>query len=329
MCNPLRRAGAIAVALAAVQFSAPAHGQSYPSRPLNIVVQLAAGTGMDTIVRLYGEKLAQRLGQTIVVENRPGGAGLVAAETILKAPADGHTLAVATSSIMAIRPTMFKRPPYNPLRDFVPLSLYLKSPFILVVNPALPAKSVSELIAYIKARPGQISFSSPSIGGAPHLVGEYLKQRYGIEMTHVPYRNSPQAIADVAAGHVPLTFAEAGASLPLIRDGRLRALAVTSAARLPTLPEVPSFAEASGISDFEAVSWHVLIARAATPKEIIGRLHDEMNGIMTAAEMTKAVSNLGLLPQAPPSIEATQKYIGSEMEKWGALVKRLGLQGSI
>jgi tripartite-type tricarboxylate transporter receptor subunit TctC len=235
----------------------------------------------------------------------------------------------ATSSIMAIRPAMFKKPPYDPLADFLPLSLYLKSPFILVVNPALPAKSVPELIAYIKERPGQISFSSPSIGGAPHLVGEYLKQRFGIQMTHVPYRNSPQAIADVAAGHVPLTFAEAGASLPLIRDGRLRALAVTSATRLPTLPDVPSFAEASGIADFEAVSWHVLIVRAATPGDVVSRLHAEMNRIMTAPDVKDSVAKMGLLPQDPPTIDSTRQYIRSEIEKWGNLVKSLGMHGSI
>jgi tripartite-type tricarboxylate transporter receptor subunit TctC len=318
---------ALMLALAAPSYG-PACADDYPTRPITAIVQLAAGTGMDTIVRLYGDKLAQRLGQPMVIENRPGGAGHAATDGILKAPADGYTLAVMTSSVMAIRPTMFKKLPYDPLKDFTPISLYLKSPFVLVVNPALPIHSVPELIAYIKQRPGQISFSSPSVGGAPHLVGEYLKQRYGIEMAHVPYRNSPQAIADVAAGHVPLTFAEAGASLALIRDGKLRALAVTSTARLGTLPDVPTFAEASGIADFEAVSWHVLIIRAATPKQIVGRLHAEMNGIMAAPDMKRGIESLGLIPQDPPSIEETQRYIKSEIDKWGILVKSLGLEGS-
>jgi tripartite-type tricarboxylate transporter receptor subunit TctC len=319
---------ALALGLAALAPHAWAVADTYPSRPVTIIAQLAAGTGLDTVARLYGDRLAQNLGQPMVIENRPGGAGHAATDGILKAPADGYTLAVVTSSVMAIRPTMFKKLPYDPLKDFVPVSLYLKSPFILVVNPALPIQSVPELIAYIKQRPGQISFSSPSIGGAPHLVGEYLKQRYGIEMAHIPYRNSPQAIADVAAGHVPLTFAEAGASLPLIKDGKLRALAVTSTTRLGSLPDVPSLAEASGVPDFEAVSWHTLIIRAAAPREVVSRLHGEMSRIMAAPDMKRTIENLGMLPQDPPSIEETQRYIKAELDKWGTLVRSLGLEGS-
>ena len=321
----------VLVALATlVALSQPARAQSetYPTRPVTVIVALAAGTGMDSIVRQYADRLSQSLGQPLVIDNRPGAAGLAAMEAIQKAPADGYTLAVATSSAMAIRPTLFKKLPYEPLKDFVPISLYLKSPFVLVVNPALPVRSVPEMIQYIKDRPGQISFSSSSVGGAPHLAGEYLKQRFGIDMTHVPYRNSPQAIADVAAGHVHLTFAEAGASLPLIRDGRLRPLAVTSTARLSTLPDVPPFSEASGIADFEAVSWHVLFARASTPKAVVGKLHGEMTRIMATPEMGRVIANLGLIPQAPPTVEQTQAYIASEIEKWGKIVKSLGLEGS-
>ena len=188
----------------------PAHAQPYPSRPITVVVALAAGTGVDIIVRTYSEKLSQTLGRPIIIENRPGNAGLAAVDGALKAAPDGYTLLVATSSAMAIRPIMFKKPPYDPNTDFVPLSHYLKSPFVLVVNPDLPIKSVPDLIAYVKARPGKIAFSSTSIGGAPHLSGEYINQRFGVQMTHVPYKISPQAIQDVAAGHVQLTFAEAG-----------------------------------------------------------------------------------------------------------------------
>jgi tripartite-type tricarboxylate transporter receptor subunit TctC len=328
MFSSPKMAAAIALAIAGLIHHQPAHAQTYPTKSLNIIVALAPGTGMDVIVRLYADKLSQSLGQPVVVENRPGAAGHVTMDSILKAPADGYTLAVATSSAMAIRPTMFKKLPYDSLNDFVPVALYLKSPFILVVNPALPVQSVPDLIRYIKERSGQISYSSPSVGGAPHLAGEFLKQRYGIEMTHVPYRNSPQAIADVAAGHVPLTFAEAGASLPLIRDGKLRALAVTSTTRLGTLPDVPSFAEASGLSDFETVSWHLLFVRSATPKDIVNKLHDEMKRIMSAPDMKSAIANLGLIPHGPASIEETHRYLASEVEKWGTIVRSLGLAGT-
>ena len=182
---------------------------------------------------------AQRLGQPVVIENRPGGAGVVAGETIAKGTPDGYTLAVATSAVMAIRPTLFKQRPFDPLTDFVPISHYVKSPFVFIVNPSLPVRSVPEFINYAKERPGQLSYSSSGIGGAPHLTAELLKQKFGFDMAHVPYRNSPQSIADVAAGHVAASVAEAGASLPLIKDGKLRALAVTSATRFPTLPDVP------------------------------------------------------------------------------------------
>jgi len=306
-----------------------AQAQTFPDRPITIVNALAAGTGMDTVVRLYGAQLAKSFGQPVVIENKPGAAGVLAIEALMNAPPDGYTLAAATSSIMAIRPSLFKKPPYDPRTDFVPISLYLKSPFILVINPALPVHSVSELVAYVKQRPGQVSYSSSSIGGAPHLSAEYLKQRFGLDMTHVPYKNSPQSIVDVAAGHVSLAYAEVGVSLPLIRDGKLRALAVTSLTRLASLPEIPPLAESVGAPDFEAVSWHVLFAKANTPVDIIEKFRTEMARIMADPDMKKAIEQQGLIPTAPQSIEATRAYIATEIDKWGALVKSLGLAGSI
>jgi len=327
--TPARLAAAVLIAAAALTPISSAQAQPYPSRPITVVVVIAAGTGMDIIVRSYSEKLSQTLGRPIVVENRPGNAGMAAIDAAMKASPDGHTLLAATSSAMAIRPSMFKKPPYDPTTDFVPISHYLKSPFVLVVNPDLPIKSVPDLIAYAKARPGKVAFSSTSIGGAPHLAGEYINQRFGVEMTHVPYKISPQAIQDVAAGHVQLTFAEAAASLELIRGGKLRALAVTSTTRLGTLPDVPPFSEASGIPDFEAVSWHMLFARSGTPKDIVDRLHTEMSRIIATPDLQNRMTGLGLIPYAPPPIAQSQRYIKSEIDKWGGLVKSLGLVGTI
>jgi tripartite-type tricarboxylate transporter receptor subunit TctC len=322
------RAVALAFLGAALQLHHPAKAESYPTRPITIIVSLAAGTGMDTLVRIYGERLAQALGQPVVIENKPGGAGVIAGETIAKGPPDGYTLAVATSAVMAIRPTLFKVRPFEPLSDFVPISHYVKSPFVLIVTPSLPVKSVKEFIAYAKERPGQLSYSSSGIGGAPHLTAELLKQKYGFDMAHVPYRNSPQSIADVAAGHVAASIAEAGASLPLIKDGKLRALAVTSATRFPTLPDVPTLAEALATPDLEAVSWHVLFARHDTPRDVVSRLHGEMGRIMAAPEIQQKIMAIGLIPYASPSVEGIQAYIKAETEKWGALVRLLGLEGS-
>jgi tripartite-type tricarboxylate transporter receptor subunit TctC len=229
---------------------------------------------------------------------------------------------------MAIRPTLFKQRPFDPLTDFVPISHYVKSPFVFIVNPSLPVRSVPEFIAYAKERPGQLSYSSSGIGGAPHLTAELLKQKFGFDITHVPYRNSPQSIADVAAGHVVASVAEAGASLPLIRDGKLRALAVTSATRFPTLPEVPPIGEAVGMPELEAVSWHVIFARHDTPRDIVNRLHDEMKSIMAAPDMQEKIMRIGLIPHDTPSVEGVQRYIKAETEKWGTLVRQLGLEGS-
>jgi tripartite-type tricarboxylate transporter receptor subunit TctC len=289
---------------------------------------LAAGTGLDVAVRLYAEQLSQTFGKPVVIENKTGSAGLVGVAALKAAPADGYTMIVATSAVMAIRPTLLKVTPYDPLKDFIPIALYVKSPFILIVNPKLPIHSVPELIRYIKERPGQLSYSSSGVGGAPHLSAEYMKQRFEIDLAHVPYRNSPQSIADVAAGHVAMAFAEAGASLPLIRDGRLRALAVTSATRLPTVPELPPFGEAVGTPDFEAVSWHVLLAPAGTPPDVVEKLHSQMKRIMEEPSMRKKIADIGLLPLDIASVDATRDYIKAEGEKWGSLVRKLGLQAS-
>jgi tripartite-type tricarboxylate transporter receptor subunit TctC len=306
----------------------PAPAQQFPSKPITIIVSLAAGTGMDTLVRIYGEKLSQALGQPVIIENKPGGAGVIAGETILKGAPDGYTLAVATSAVMAIRPTLFKVRPFDPLTDFIPISNYVKSPFVLIVNPSIPAKTAQEFMDYVKQRPGQLSYSSSGIGGAPHLTMELLKQKFGLDIAHVPYRNSPQSIADVAAGHVNAAVAEAGASLPLIKDGKLRALAVTSSTRFPALPDVPPLGEAVGMPGLEAVSWHVLFVRHDTPRPIVDRLHGEMQRIMAAPEMQQRVLNIGLIPIESPSVEGLQAYIKNETEKWGTLVRQLGLAGS-
>jgi tripartite-type tricarboxylate transporter receptor subunit TctC len=319
---------ALLLFLPVVLWGVPAPAENYPSRPITIIVSLAAGTGMDTLVRIYGERLSQALGQPIVIENKPGGAGVIAGETIAKGPPDGYTLAVATSAVMAIRPTLFKVRPFEPLSDFVPISHYVKSPFVLIVTPSLPVRSVPEFIKYARERPGQLSYSSSGIGGAPHLTAELLKQKFGFDMAHVPYRNSPQSIADVAAGHVVASIAEAGASLPLIKDGKLRALAVTSATRFPTLPDVPTLAEALAMPDLEAVSWHVIFARRDTPRDIVDRLHGEMGRIMAAPEIQQKIMNIGLIPYTSPSVAGIQAYIKAETEKWGALVRQLGLEGS-
>jgi tripartite-type tricarboxylate transporter receptor subunit TctC len=318
----------LTAALFAAGIVGPALAQEYPTKPVTVTLVLAAGTGLDVVARTWGEHLAQRLGKPVIFDNRPGANGIVAASTVKNAPADGHTLLVGSGASLAVNPTVYKQLPYDPQKDFVPLAVYLKSPFVLVVHPSLPVRSVKELAAYVKARPGQLSYSSTGPGGAPRLATEMLIRHYGLSMTHVPYKNSPQSIVDVAAGHVQLAFAEASASRALIRDQRLRALAVSSLTRFDSLPEVPTLAEATGRTEHEAVSWHALVAPAATPRPILNRLHSEMTRIFNLPEMNKAISRLDLIPVPPASIESHQQYLASEAGKWGDLVRKLGLAGS-
>lgn len=323
--------GALTGALAAVVVTAqtPVQAQDYPTKPVTIVVPLAAGSGMDSLVRLYADRLQTALGKPVVVENRPGAALMLAAAAVAGAPPDGYTLLVSTSSAMAINPVLYKKVNYDHVKDFVPISFYVKSPMILVVNPDLPVKSVPELIKYLKDAKSPPSYSSPGAGVAQHLSMEYMKKRFGVEVTHVPYKNTPQSIQDIAAGHVQMGFAEAGASLPLIREGKLRAIAVSATTRIPSLPDVPPFSEAANAPDFEAVSWHMLFAPAATPKPIVERLHKEMKKIMADPEMIKLTEKIGLIPVDTPDIAGIQKYLASEREKWGSLVKQLNLAGTM
>jgi tripartite-type tricarboxylate transporter receptor subunit TctC len=305
-----------------------ASAQDYPSKPVTVVVSLAAGTGMDTLARLYSEKLQETFGKPFVIENRPGASMMLAATSVATAPPDGHTLLVSTSAAFAINPALYKTINYDPVKGFAPIALYVKSPFILVVNPDLPVKTVADLIKLAKERPTPLSYSSPGAGLAQHLSTEYMKQRFGLNFTHVPYRSSPQAVSDIVAGHVQFGFAEAGASLPLIREGKLRALAVSSLERLPTLPDVAPFAEAANAPGFEAVSWHMIYAPAGTPQPIVDRLHNEMKRIMALPEIREKIIAIGLLPLTPPSLPDTIAYQNSEREKWGSLVRSLGLEGS-
>lgn len=329
MPSTIGRRAMLALATAALFYPTIAAAQTYPNRPITIVVPLAAGSGMDALVRIYADKLQSSLGQPVVVENRPGAALMLAASTVAKAEPDGYTLLVSTSSAMAINPVLYKKVNYDHVKDFVPISFYVKSPMILVINPNLPAKTVPELIKLVKDSKTPLTYSSPGAGVAQHLSMEYMKKRFGLEITHVPYKSTPQSIADIVAGHVNLGFAEAGASLPLIREGKLRPLAVSATTRLPSLPDVPPFAEAANAPDFEAVSWHMLFAPAATPKPIVDRLHAEMKKIMADPEMIKLTEKIGLIPVDTPSVDGIQSYLTSERDKWGSLVKQLGLEGTM
>ena len=323
----MRRVARVFALGLAVVFASPSLAQ-YPDRPVSIIVSLAPGSGMDVLARLYADRLQTSLGKPVIVENRPGASLMLAANAVATAPPDGHTLLVSTSSAMAINLTLFKQVTYDPERDFIPISLYVKSPFILVINPDLPVKSVPELIKYVKENQGKLSYSSPGAGSAQHLSMEYMKNQFGLTITHVPYRATPQSIQDITAGHIQMGWAEAATSIPLIKEGKLRALAVSSTTRLPLLPDVPPFAEAAPAPGFEAVSWHMLLAPAKTPRDIVDRLHAEMKRIIADPEIRRKIEIIGLIPFDTPPIEELRAYRRAEQVKWGTLVKKLGLEGS-
>jgi tripartite-type tricarboxylate transporter receptor subunit TctC len=317
----------LALALLAIP-PALTKAQEYPSRAITIIVPLAPGTGMDIIARLYGEQLSQSLGKPVIVENKPGGGFIAATQSLLAAPADGHTLLVCAPSNLSYNQILYKQLPYEPEKDLVPISHYLTSPFILVVNPSLPPKSAVEFVEYAKAQSTPLSYSGPAGVGVPAFAVEEMARRFGLKFNHVPYRSSPQSILDIASGHIHFAFAEAGASQALIRDRKLRALAVSSKQRLPAHASIPPFADAANAPDYEVVAWHMLAARSGTPKPILERLNSEMKRIMGAPEMQQRIANMGLIPLDPPSLAETERFIKSETAKFRRLLTALGLVGT-
>ena len=256
---PLLLGGVVAVLSS---LSGAANAQAWPARNITVIVPLAAGTGMDTLVRMYSDQLSKALGKPVIVDNRPGAALMLGVTALSKAPADGYTLGIATAPAMAINPTLYKQVNYDVDKDFTPISLYVKSPFILVISPTMGPRTVPELIKMVKEVKGAYSFSTPGTGAAQHLAVEYMKQKFGLDITHVPYKSSPQSVADIMAGHVSMAFAEAGLALPLIKDGKLRALAVSSSTRLPEF--IRCWAYRTGGNHYtEHLPWHLPQTRMA------------------------------------------------------------------
>jgi len=317
----------LCVVLLGLLATVPARAEDYPSRAITIVVSLAAGSGMDSITRVYAEKLSEDFGKPVIVENKPGAATTIAANQVAKANPDVYTLVVLTCIALSVNPTLFKHLGYDP-QDLTPISLYAKSPFILVIDPSLPAKTFSEFVELAKKANPPLNYASIGAGSVQHMSMEFAKKRLGFDATHVPYRSTPQSVTDLMGGHVAASFLEAGLSIPLIKEGKLRAHAVSSAQRLPLLPEVPPFAEASGAADYEGVSLHMLLVPSKTPQPIIDRLHAEMDHIMKDPAMREQIAALGLIPYDSPSTEDMRSYIQSERLKWGGMVKQLGLEGS-
>jgi tripartite-type tricarboxylate transporter receptor subunit TctC len=304
--------------------AAPAQAQLYPNRPVKIIVPTPAGGPVDVMARLVANQLTPQLGQTVFIDNRGGAANTLGSAEAARATPDGYTLLYSSASGLVIAPMLQKNAGYDPLKSYEPVAIVAATSNILVVNPSLPVKSVAELVAYTKANPGKINFSSGGIGTLPHLIGEYFKAKAGIDVVHVPYRGGGPSIQDVVAGNIQFTFEGISVLLPLIQEGRLRALAVTSAKRSPLLPDLPTMIE-SGFADFQSTSWTGLLAPAGTAPDIVARLNGAVNTALKSAEMKVALNKLAgdALGGAPQELT---KVIESDLAKWGPIVKALNLQ---
>ena len=322
-----RLAGALLAAGLSAAPSMPSSAQDYPSRTVTIVNPFAPGGGTDLLARMLAQKLEQRLGKSFVIENKTGAGSIIAAVAVQKSTPDGHTLLMAPSPTMAVNVSLYKSLPYEPLTDFVPLALLAQTPFALIVNPDLPVKSVTELIAYGKANPGKLTFASVGPGVPHHLFMEMFKSMTGIQATHVPYRGSLPALNDVVAGHVPMMFCDLGPATGALAAGKVRPLGISSKFRVAEFPDIPPIAEA-GLPGFEAVSWQMFVAPARTPRPIVDRLNRELTEILAQSETKQQIAKYGFVPIANRSVEGLQDFVRSETARWGKVVREAGLAGT-
>ena len=300
-----------------------ASAQPYPAKPIRIVVPFPAGGTTDILARAVAAKLTETTGQPAVVDNRPGAGGNIGAELVAKSAPDGYTFLMGTGGTHAINPGLYAKMPYDHVKDFAPVILVAGVPNVLVVNPALPVNSVQELIAYIKANPGKVNFASSGSGTSIHLSGELFKTMTGLQLTHVPYKGSAPALQDLVGGQVQIMFDNLPSSLALIKGGKLKALAVTSAERSSALPDVPTVAEA-GLPGFEASSWFGLLAPAGTPKEAIAKINGEVAKWLATPEAKEKLASQGAIAASGLTPEDFQKHIASETTKWAKVVKESG-----
>ncbi len=309
-----RLLGAIGAALAT-----PALGQSWPARPVRIVVPFPPGGSTDLLARRLAERLTPAFGQTVLVENRPGAGGTTGADQVSKSPPDGHTLLMGVTGSNAIAASLFPNLPYDPVRGFAPVSRLVSAPLLLAVGPGLGARDVAGYVAAARAAPGGITYATPGNGTSMHLTGVMFGLAAGVALQHVPYRGSAQALTDLVGGQVASSFADLLVALPQLRSGAIRALAVTSAARHPLLPEVPTMREA-GFEGFEALSWQGLFAPAGTPAPILDRLHAEVARAMAAPEIREGFAAQGFLVEstAPADFAA---FVAAEVTKWAGVVR--------
>ena len=316
------RRGAVGALAAMLCWAAGA--QDFPSRPIRLVVPQPPGGGTDILARNMAQKLTEVLRQPTVVENRAGATGNIGAELVAKAPADGYTLLMGQAGNLTINISLMAKIPFDPVRDFSPVTMVASTPNVLVVHPSLPVRTVKDLIALAKAKPGQINYATSGIGSPGHLAAELLNKSAGIRLVHIPYKGAAPALLDVVAGNAHLYFTSAVSAQPFIPSGRLRMVAVASAKRSPSLPEVPTVAEA-GFPEFDVSSWWGVVAPASTPREVVMRLQTEIHRVIALPEIRAKLAEQGL-DIATNTPEQFAAYIKSETAKWAKLIREGGVK---
>jgi tripartite-type tricarboxylate transporter receptor subunit TctC len=314
--------GVTGVACCMVLGSGPAIAQGYPSGPVRIVVPFTPGAGTDVVARTIAAKLTAAFGQNVLVENRPGAGGTIGSAMVAKAPADGHTILMGNTSTLAIAPALYPNLTYSPVRDFAPISLVTTTENVIVVHPSLPAKTVRDLIALAKARPGQILFASSGNGTTSHLGGELLKAMAGVDMVHVPYKGSPLATSELIAGQTQLSVSSLSTATPLITAGRLRAIATTGLKRNTVMPEIPTVDE-SGLKGYEINLWQGFVVPNGTPAEIQGQLNKAMVAAVRSPDVSSAFEKRGMHP-AGTTVAEFDTFVKQEVARWADIVQRTG-----
>ncbi len=309
----------LTLAVLAIAAAAGAQSPGYPTKPVRIVVPFPPGGPADALARIVGDKLSASMGQPVVVDNRPGAAGNIGMELVAKSAPDGHTLALAPAGNLTVNPSLYRNVPYDVARDFAPVTVIAAVPNVLVVNPQLPVKDLAELIAYAKANPGKLNYSSPGAGSGAHLAGELLKSSAGLDLVHVPYNGIAPATTAVVSGDVQLMFAAAPSALPQVTAGKLRAIAVASPKRIAAAPGLPTVDE-SGLPGFDVTSWYALVAPAATPPAVIDRIQKDVAKALEMPDVKAKLAGLGAEPIANTPVEFATMIRG-ETAKWGKIVK--------
>jgi tripartite-type tricarboxylate transporter receptor subunit TctC len=311
------------LALCAAALSAFASAQTYPSRPIRVIVPFPAGGTADILARVVGQKMSETWGQQVVVDNRAGAGGNIAAEVAAKARPDGYTLFLCTVGTHAIHQTLYRKLPFDPLKDFSGIAYIAGVPNVLVVHPSIPARNVKELVAFIRSRPGQVNFGSSGTGSSVHMSGEMLKSMANLNMTHIAYKGNPQAVTDLMAGQIELMVTNMPSVIPYIESRRLRALAVTTKTRSPALPDVPTMEEA-GMTGYESSAWFGLVGQSAMPRDVVHKLNAEVVRILKLPDVKQNLASQGADPLSMTA-EEFDAFMQAETAKWGKVVKAAGV----